>query len=40
MLSVMRPFRENGEKLLGLANSRWEMLLKVIGQPLGAAKRA
>jgi hypothetical protein len=22
-----------------LANSRWEMLLKVIGQPLGTAKR-
>jgi hypothetical protein len=39
MLSATRPFRENGDKLPGLANSCWEMLLKIIEQLLGAAKR-
>ncbi len=39
MLLVTRPFRENGENCSVLAKSRWEMLLKVIGHPLGTAKR-
>jgi hypothetical protein len=39
MLIETRPFKENGQKLLSLTSSRREMLLKVIGQPLGTAKR-
>jgi hypothetical protein len=35
----MRPFRKMDRNFYVFANSCWEMLLKVIGQPLGTAKR-
>ncbi len=38
-LKMYKPcFIGNDEKLLGLDNCHWEMLLKAFGQPLGTAK--
>jgi hypothetical protein len=37
--NVRSFLRENRQKSLVFANSRWEMLLKTIGQLLGTAKR-
>jgi hypothetical protein len=39
MLTEMRPFRKRDGNGLVFANSRWEMLLKAVGQPLGSANR-
>jgi hypothetical protein len=39
MLTEMRPFREKVWNCHGLAESRWEMLLQAVGQPLGTGKR-
>jgi hypothetical protein len=33
MLIKMLPFKEKGWELPHLADSRWELLLKLVGQP-------
>jgi hypothetical protein len=39
MSTEMQPFREKRWKLIVLADSHCEMLLKAVGQLLGTAKR-
>jgi hypothetical protein len=39
MLTETRPFRKRDGNCHVLADSRWEMLLKAVEQPLGTAKR-
>jgi hypothetical protein len=39
MLTEMQPFRKKAGNCHVLADSRWEMLLKVVGQPQGNTQR-